>query len=76
MINGEKVSYNQWTYVPKNKVLLARKQSDTNAIYNAVVKGDEVSIKVSGMKMVKLNLPSKDDAFAEFGGAGNLGRNR
>lgn len=76
IVNDEKISYNQWTYVPKHKVLLARRQSDTNALYNAIVRGDKVSIKVSGGKIIKLNLPQKDDAFAEFGGACNLGRNR
>jgi len=75
-INDEKKSYNQWRYSPKNKVLLSQARSDTNALYNAVVRGDKVSLKVNGGKKIRLNLPQKDDAFAEFGGACSLGRHR
>jgi len=75
-INDEKKSYNQWRYSPKSKVLLSRAQSDTNALYNAVVRGDKVSLKVNGGKRIALNLPQKDNAFVEFGGACGLGRHR
>lgn len=75
-INGEKVSNNKWTYVPKHKVILARSQSDTNKIYNAGVNGNKVSVQVGNGKIIELNIPEMDDAFAEFGGACNLGRNK
>jgi|GEM_PF-2565011 len=72
-VNGEKVADGKWTYVPKLKVILSSKKSDSLRLYNAAVRGDNVALKVSGISKVELSLPEPNEDFVNFGGDCGIG---
>ncbi|WP_416876756.1 hypothetical protein [Litorimonas sp.] len=74
-VNEEKVADGKWTYVPKLKIILSSKKSDSLRLYNAAIRGDKVDLKVSGISKVELSLPEPNEHFINFGGACGIGPN-
>lgn len=74
-VNDEKVTDGKWTYVPKLKVILSSKKSDSLRLYNSAIRGDKVALKVSGISKVELNLPKPNEDFVNFGGPCGIGPN-
>ncbi|CAM3711865.1 hypothetical protein [Litorimonas haliclonae] len=72
-VNDKKVADGKWTYVPKLKVILSSKKSDSLRLYNAAVRGDNVALKVSGISKVELSLPEPNEEFVNFGGDCGIG---
>ena len=75
-IDGTRIKSSDWIYMPAMKVYMARKRSTAAKLYNAVIRGSEVTLKSGGSDYVPLNLPKVDRAFQNFGSECGLGRNK
>ena len=75
-INDDEISESRWTYRPKAKLAIPHDANVTRKIYNAAIRGDTVSIDISGKGSFSLILPKPNVNFADFGAECGMGRNR
>lgn len=72
-IAGEKQEFVGWAYIPKLGIYRAGKKSNAIKLYNAVIRGDGVEVKMGGKEYLPLKLPPVDTAFRNFGSECGLG---
>lgn len=77
LINGKNVERTPWTLNKKAGLATPLNRTTPSKVYNATIRGDEVSISRSASKPpVVLNLPAVNADFADFGGPCGIGNNK
>ncbi len=61
-VNGE----TRWHYMPAIETIYSTHHSQAAKLYNAVVRGDEVSVSVDGKIYTTMTLPAVDSTFRAF----------
>ena len=64
-IDGERVYDGGFVYLPDQKMALPNERAAAAKLYNAVIQGQAVRVRVKGEAM-PLDLPPVDEAFADF----------
>lgn len=72
-IDGKRQELNKWMYMHSLGVAIPRKKSDRAKIYNAVLRGQNVTLDMDFRDAVDLHLPAPNQGFNEFGGACGMG---
>lgn len=72
-IDGKRQELHKWMYLHSLGVAIPRKKSDRAKIYNAVLRGQPVTLDMDFRDAVDINLPAPNQAFNEFGGACGMG---
>jgi hypothetical protein len=76
-LDGQKKNtLGQWLYFEDNAATLSRDNEGARILYNAVVRGQNIALKIRDHDPVTLVVPSVSDVFAEFGADCGVGRNR
>jgi len=75
-IDDENISKQKWGLNKKMGVVITPKQSLTIKLYNAAVQGKTIKIKRRGEDTKTIYTPTTNAAFADFGGACGIGRNK
>jgi len=76
-LDGQKKNtLGQWLYFEDNAAALSRDNEGARILYNAVVRGQNIVVKIKDHDPVTLVVPSLSDVFAEFGADCGVGRNR
>lgn len=65
----------RWIHMPRMRILVPP-SSASAALYNAVVRGDAVTIERRARSPITITPPPMNDAFKDFGSGCGLGRNR
>lgn len=56
----------RWHYMPAIETIYSTRHSQAAKLYNAVVRGDEVSVSVDGKTYTTMTLPGVDSTFRAF----------
>lgn len=76
-LDGQKKNtLGQWLYFEDNAAALSRDNEGARILYNAVVRGQNIVVKVRDHDPVTLVVPTISDVFADFGADCGVGRNR
>ena len=65
LLNGEAVETARFAYLPEHALLIASERSSSAKAFNAVVRGDRISVK-RGRATHEIVAPPVDDAFRSF----------
>lgn len=66
MLNGETGATSAWAYMPTSGLLRSGDYTTKAQLFNAVVRGDAVTLTSDKMEDVVLPLPPMDDTFRQF----------
>jgi len=73
-VNGEEADVTDWVHDTSNQVLKPGRHTPKAKLYNAVIRGDDIALQVSGKGRIELELAPVNDAFKAFGGPCGLGK--
>jgi len=74
--SGEKIRTELWTYKPALKIITARNRKQAAQLYNAVIKGQDITVFMSTKNPVALSYPKPNSVFANFGAKCGIGNNK
>lgn len=63
---------NRWVYAPIEEVMTATVSRSAVRVYNGVLRGDTITLKMQGKAAIDINAPAPDDVFVEFTRSCNL----
>ena len=66
LIDGERVSRETWLFKPDVQTVQPLQPSTNKTIYNAIILGQTVTVKLGSRDPVELTLPAIDDEFRAF----------
>jgi len=55
-----------WRYMPANETIYSSRHTQAAKLYNAAIRGDEVSVSLDGKSYATMTLPSVDATFTAF----------
>ncbi|MEM9740294.1 MAG: hypothetical protein AAF829_10520 [Pseudomonadota bacterium] len=65
-IEGQAAQSNVWKMLPNYGSVEPREQSVRNRVYNAIITGKSINLKISGRPDATLTFPEPDAAFIDF----------
>ena len=74
--DGQKMNIGNFIYKPSLKTLNSRNAKQAVQLYNAVVNGQQITLKMGSRSPIVLNPPKPNSAFADFGSQCGIGRHK
>ncbi|PHR94454.1 MAG: hypothetical protein COA69_02340 [Robiginitomaculum sp.] len=71
---GETVSLGKFVFKPTLQTLTARNRKQAVRLYNAAIKGQDITISMAAKNSVTISLPKPNQMFADFGGQCGIGK--